>query len=95
MSAVRQESSPTGTVDGYRRVRPVQAWDETKSSLKTTELLVLLATVIGVIVVARTSDHLDTQWAMGFITALAIGYMLSRGIAKSGSSHRADGGDDA
>lgn len=92
MGAMRQDAAAGGSADAHRRDRAVRSWDETKSAYKTTELLVLLATVIGVVTVARTSDHLDTQWATGFITALAIGYMLSRGIAKSGSGHR-DGDD--
>ena len=84
-STARERSGNTG--DGVSTT-PVQSWDETKSSLKTTEFWVMVAMVIGVIIVARTSDYLDTQWATGYVTALAIGYLLSRGLAKSGSGHR-------
>jgi hypothetical protein len=91
MSAVRQETVTTGTVDQFRRAVPVvEPWDETKSAFKTTELLVLLATVIGLIVVHWVSDNFDIVWTMGLISALSIGYMLSRGFAKAGSSHHID-----
>jgi hypothetical protein len=61
--------------------------DETKHSFKTTEILVLVASVAGVLVAAAMDDSLNTQWAWILISALAIGYMLSRGLAKSGSRH--------
>jgi hypothetical protein len=93
MSASRQESG-LGTSGPAYRLRPAPSWDETKSSLKTTEFWVMVAVVIGVIIVTKTSDYLDTQWATGYVTAIAIGYLLSRGLAKSGSGHREDRGYD-
>jgi di/tricarboxylate transporter len=60
---------------------------ETKPSFKTTEMIVMVAAVIGVLVAATMDDSLDTQWAWTLISAIAIGYMLSRGLAKSGSRH--------
>jgi len=65
----------------------VRTSEETKPSLKTTELIVLAATVAGVLVAASMDDSLNTMWAWILISALAIGYMLSRGLAKSGSQH--------
>jgi hypothetical protein len=82
------DSSATRTV-----ATPTRFWDETKPSFKTTELMVLIAAVAGVLVASRMDDSLDGQWAWTLVAALAIGYMLSRGLAKAGSSHRAD--DDA
>jgi hypothetical protein len=60
---------------------------ETKPSFKTTEMIVMVAAVAGVLVAATMDDSLDTQWAWTLISAIAIGYMLSRGLAKSGSRH--------
>jgi hypothetical protein len=63
---------------------------ETKSSIKTTELLVLILAVAGVLVASSQDDSLDGQWAWTLVAALAIGYMLSRGLAKAGSDYAGD-----
>jgi hypothetical protein len=70
---------------------------ETKASFKTTELLAYLGAVIGVIVmsyaVKTTSGHADyfrADKAMFYIVLLTIGYMASRGLAKSGSHDNYD-----
>jgi hypothetical protein len=76
--------------DDRHVVRSSRSWDETKSSFKTTELLVLLAAVGGVLVAAQMDDSLDAWRAWLLVSALAIGYMLSRGLAKAGSGHRDD-----
>ena len=62
--------------------------EETKPSFKTTELMVLIAAVAAVLVASRFDDSLDGRWAWTLVTALAIGYMVSRGLAKSGTSYR-------
>jgi hypothetical protein len=64
-----------------------RAWEETKPSFKTTELIVLVATVAGVLVASTMDDSLNTLWAWILVASLSIGYMLSRGLAKSGSRH--------
>ena len=60
---------------------------ETKSSYKTTELIAYVAAVIGVLVAAAITDTSDfgTQEAWFYVTLLTIGYLVSRGLAKSGS----------
>jgi hypothetical protein len=58
---------------------------ETKHSTKTSEMYVLLAAVAGVLVAAHFTADLTARWAWILVSALAIGYMLSRGLAKSGS----------
>ncbi len=58
---------------------------ETKHSSKTTELYVMVAAVAGVLVAAAVSDGFDAHQAWQLVTAIAIGYMISRGLAKSGS----------
>ena len=60
---------------------------ETKSSYKTTEFFAYLAAVIGVLVASAIVDVSDfgTQEAWFYVTLLTIGYMVSRGLAKSGS----------
>ena len=60
---------------------------ETKSSYKTTELIAYVAAVIGVLVASAVVDVTDfgAQEAWFYVTLLTIGYMVSRGLAKSGS----------
>jgi hypothetical protein len=61
---------------------------ETKASFKTTELIAYIATVIGVLVAAAMADgssDFGIQEAWFYVTLLTIGYMISRGLAKSGS----------
>lgn len=75
---------------GTRRVST-----ETKASFKTTELIAYVAAVIGVLVAAAVVDVTDfgAQEAWFYVTLLTIGYMVSRGLAKSGSRDFYD--DDA
>ena len=65
--------------------------DETKHSIKTTELIVFAATVAGVLIAAAVDDAIDAPLAWTLVTVLAIGYMLSRGIAKAGARHHDNG----
>jgi hypothetical protein len=64
---------------------------ETKASYKTTELIVYVLAVIGVLIASAVVDaDEDGQWftaaqAWTLVTWLTIGYMISRGLAKSGS----------
>ena len=64
---------------------------ETKSSTKTTEfyayVLAVVATVVTSMVVGDDGqgDPFGGYDAMRLITYLTIGYMIARGIAKSGS----------
>ncbi len=79
-----------------RADRTFRPFRETKPSFMTTEFWALLAGVAAVVVVyAVSADTSFTLWrAMVLGTALGIGYMLSRGLAKSGSrDNRWDPGD--
>jgi hypothetical protein len=60
---------------------------ETKSSLKTTELVAYVLAVLGVLIASAVVDKTDfgAQEAWFYVTLLTIGYMVSRGLAKSGS----------
>ena len=69
---------------------------ETKSSYKTTELIAYVVAVVGVLVASAMADgasDFGTQEAWFYVTLLTIGYMISRGLAKSGSRDFYD--DDA
>ena len=60
---------------------------ETKSSYKTTELIAYVAAVLGVLISSAVVDASDfgAQEAWWFVTVLTVGYMISRGLAMSGS----------
>ncbi len=68
---------------------------ETKSSYKTTELIAYVVVAIAILVASAVTDASDfgTQEAWFYVTLLTIGYMVSRGLAKSGSRDFYD--DDA
>ncbi|HEX2053178.1 MAG TPA: hypothetical protein VHJ78_05545 [Actinomycetota bacterium] len=58
---------------------------ETKESFKTSEFMVLLLGVVGVLLASEVSEEFDAPRAWMAITILGIGYMLSRGFAKAGT----------
>ena len=61
---------------------------ETKASFKTTELIAYVAAVVGVLIASAMVDGdegFSAQQAWFYVTLLTIGYMVSRGLAKSGS----------
>ena len=66
---------------------------ETKASTKTTEFFVFLAAVAAVVITSLVvgqdqntgTDPFGALDALQYITFLSIGYMVARGLAKSGS----------
>ena len=79
-----------------RRSRVVWTWQRTKASFKTTEFVAFLAIVAGILisaaVVKATSGHRDVFTAAQawlYVSIVAVGYMVSRGLAKAGTRSRA------
>ncbi len=83
----------SGLLDRSRRLAT-----ETKHSTKSTELYVYVAAVIGVLIASaligsddnagrgdRFGDYFTAYDAWRLIAFLTIGYMIARGLAKSGS----------
>ena len=68
--------------------RPRGGVDETKAAFKTTEFMAYVASVAAVLIASAVDDAIDGRLAWVLVAALGIGYMLSRGLAKSGSRHR-------
>jgi hypothetical protein len=62
--------------------------DETKPSFLTTEFYAMVAAIAAILVAAAQADNFDAPRAWTLVAAVAIGYMVSRGLAKSGSDHR-------
>ncbi|GGU12114.1 hypothetical protein [Streptomyces lateritius] len=84
-----------GDVTGQRTRR---LSTETKSALKTTEFFVYIASVIAVLIASMLvgteeghTDYFRADKAWLYIVILTVGYMISRGLAKSGSRDHYDG----
>lgn len=88
MSQTNATADHTRTNDTHTAVRPARRIStETKASFKTTELIAYVFGVVGVLIASAMVDKSDfgAQEAWFFVTLLTIGYMVSRGLAKSGS----------
>lgn len=93
VAASRADSTRT-TLDR----RPDRVSTETKASFKTTELVFYILSVAGVLIASKTisandahgTDFFRADHAWLYITLLTIGYMISRGFAKSGSRENYD-----
>jgi hypothetical protein len=66
---------------------------ETRPATKTTELMAYIAAVLAVAIAALLvgdgadggTDPFSAEQALRYITFLTIGYMIARGLAKSGT----------
>jgi hypothetical protein len=102
MSATTQRAGVTpdttnGQADISRRVST-----ETKAAFKTTEFMAYIAVLVGLLIAgavtsggvdAAGTHHTDVFTAHQvwlYATVLSIGYMISRGLAKSGSKQYYD-----
>ena len=63
------------------------AHDETRWGLLTTEFWAMLLLSAVILIAAAASDSFDDSRAWTLITVIGAAYILSRGIAKSGTAH--------
>ena len=70
---------------------------ETKAAFKTTEFVVYVLAVVGVLLASYLVGDTDgrgdvflADQAWFYVTLLSIGYLVSRGLAKSGSREHYD-----
>jgi hypothetical protein len=83
---IASSSRAVASQDGNRHLTR-----ETKPSFKTTELIVYVLSVLGVLIASLVVDvNEDGQGFSAYqgwflVTLLTIGYLISRGLAKSGS----------
>jgi len=94
-------TSNSNVATDYDRA-PRRLSTETKASTKTTELIAYVAAVVAVVITAivvkgnslpngsHSADPFNAQDALRYITFLTIGYMVARGLAKSGSRDNYD-----
>jgi hypothetical protein len=98
MSAI---SAPTRGGDGTSRTplanQARRLSTETKAAFKTTEfvafLVVVAAILIAAAVIKATPGHHDAFTAARawlYVSIVTVGYMVSRGLAKSGSAQHYD-----
>jgi hypothetical protein len=94
-------ATTSGTVAGRERVvsrRPVSI-AETKASTKTTEFYAMIAVIAGILIacwwIGRNDgvDAFKAERAWLYVSIVASAYMVSRGLAKSGS-HDIHGDND-
>ena len=85
-------AAPSRTSAGHALAdrTPVRRSTETKSAFKTTEMIAYVVAVAGVLIAAQVVDNSDpgslgARQAWLYVTILTVGYMISRGVAKSGS----------
>lgn len=69
-----------------RRVYPI----ETKPFFLTSEFVAAVLAIAGIAITAAASDSFGAWRAWILISAVTVGYMISRGIAKSGTRSHAD-----
>ncbi len=92
MSSTTQTSVADGTVDDYNDAPRRRLSTETKASFKTTEFFAYLGAVVGVLMASQLvgtedghDDYFRADRAWFYVVLLTIGYMVARGLAKSGS----------
>ena len=76
---------------------------ETKQAFKTTEFWAMVAVIVGILVAAASikggdtapgTDEFIARQAWLYVAIVAVGYMISRGLAKSGSREPYDADRD-
>ena len=92
MAATPTTNTPRADTGAGRPGQLRRLATETKQAFKTTEFYVFLAAVIGVLIAGNAieiaeggTDYFTADKVWLYVTILTVGYMVSRGLAKSGS----------
>ena len=81
-----QQPYPPSYGYGLRAMRPRRQYPiETKPFFLTSEFVGAVLAIAGIAITAASSDAFGAWRAWILITAVVVGYMVSRGIAKSGT----------
>ena len=91
-----EDHDTRGAVAPRTRVRRLST--ETKAAFKTTEFFSYIAVLVGVLIAGAVVDSADAggygaRQVWLYATILTVGYMVSRGLAKSGSRDPYDADD--
>ncbi|MDX6635367.1 MAG: hypothetical protein QOF06_1570 [Solirubrobacterales bacterium] len=94
-SATSRVGNPGGDANRNERRGGVRRLaTETKQAFKTTEFWAMVAVIVGILVAAASikggdtapgTDEFIARQAWLYVAIVAVGYMISRGLAKSGS----------
>ena len=92
----RDERTEHGNSNGRAHVAR-RLVTETKAAFKTTEFFAYIAAVVGLLIAGNVvegqeggTDYFAADKVWLYITLLTVGYMISRGLAKAGSSQPYD-----
>ena len=91
--ATRDVTTPAASSgDGVGRRAARRLSTETKSFFKTSEFWIYVAIVVGILIAGNSieqaeggTDYFNAAQVWLYITIVTLGYLISRGIAKSGS----------
>jgi hypothetical protein len=95
-----QKTLMTSGANTDRNGRISRLSTETKAAFKTTEFIAYVIILIGMFIAAAVTDNGDDGQGFGadqvwlYATILTVGYMIARGLAKSGSRKFFDINDD-
>jgi hypothetical protein len=100
-SRVGSAGAEAGRREGRNVVRRLST--ETKQAFKTTEFWAMVAVIVGILIAAAMikggdtapgTDEFIARQAWLYVAIVAVGYMISRGLAKSGSREPYDADRD-
>ena len=88
--ATSTAATPATSRDSHNGTHSVRKSTETKAATKTTEFFVYLGMLAALLIAAAIVDEANSggygaRQAWLYATILTVGYMVSRGLAKSGS----------
>ena len=90
--AARDVTSASSIEGGTARRAARRLTTETKAFFKTSEFWVYIAVVVGILIAGNSvekaeggSDYFNASQVWLYIAIVTLGYLVSRGIAKSGS----------
>jgi hypothetical protein len=97
MSAISAPTRGDGTSRTPAASQARRLSTETKAAFKTTEFVAFLVIVAGILIAAAVTkttaghhDALTATRAWLYVSIVTVGYMVSRGLAKSGSAQHYD-----
>jgi hypothetical protein len=94
MESATARAGSTGADRAARRGVVRRLSTETKQAFKTTEFWAMVVVIVGILAAAATikggdtapgTDEFIARQAWLYVAIVAVGYMISRGLAKSGS----------
>jgi hypothetical protein len=103
MESATARAGSTGAGDRAGRGVVRRLSTETKQAFKTTEFWAMVVVIVGILAAAATikggdtapgTDEFIARQAWLYVAIVAVGYMISRGLAKSGSREPYDADRD-